>query len=687
MRVESNAGDADDQSIGTLPQTRLRWIRKGLRIACLFVALLPALWVLTHPIPVVWLRPVCKDTWAIVVACALAGAPLLLFRRIEGRAWSLSVIALIQAIFQAWCYNTGSHPARSPFQIWGIFPFNDAHLFYSGACELLNGQQVTVMPGARHPYPVLLAVLLKIFMHDFSAVTSVFTIVMALATWAAFEVIRLRLGGLTATVYLVCVTLYIRIHCSGLFMTEQLAVLYSLCAVALLVESIARQGKVKAWLYCGGLFFLTQALNARPAAYVTLPFLILATLKVFHGSLKARARMVVLSTVVVTISLLLHSITYYKTVASRTPSNVWYTIYGVLNGGTWVDGLKHSQELLHNRPSLAPSDWKATIFKLSVAALQPDGVQGLHLLRAECLSELRRHPGKLVSGWWRAVLFLWSKNTPFRATYAENPSVWFTESARWCTVLGVALSLFFLLKGKNLAPKFKPYQGLSWLNLAALLGIVASLAFAPPWDAGTRIFAATLPLFFLLPASGLGGLSLLIVNRFHEVTLGLNADSRQNIAIGSAAVIGGTLSLVIIAGSWCLVGTSSAAKNGPHPVRLMIDELTGGPTLVSSVDLRSLRAGYHLRLTDDTRPTWLPNISRKDFVQNIPRAGEYLTFSQAFNQLPAGSEVVVLPYWTLLVLDKEDAQEHRFTPQPEQMGHVAWPPVYFSKRLSVQNHY
>ena len=179
--------------------------------------------------------------------------------------------------------------------------------------------------------------------------------------------------------------------------------------------------------------------------------------------------------VVVTVSLLLHSITYHRTVASQTPSNVWYTIYGVLNGGTWVDGLKHSQELLHNRPSLAPSDWQATIFKLSVAALQSDGVQGLHLLRAECLSELRRHPGKLVSGWWRAVRFLWSKNTLFRATYAENPSVWFTESARWCTVLGVALSLFFLLKGKNLALKFKPYQGLSWLNLAALLGIVASL--------------------------------------------------------------------------------------------------------------------------------------------------------------------------------------------------------------------
>src|SRR5258707_12396855 len=134
------------------------------------------------------------------------------------------------------------------------------------------------MPGARHPYPVLLAVLLKLFMHDLRAVISVFPIVMALAPWAAFEVIRLRLGGLTATVYLVCVTFYIRIHCSGLFMTEQLAVLYSLCAVALLVESIARQGKAKAWLYCGGLFFLTQRLNSMSGADVTLPFYIPAAL-------------------------------------------------------------------------------------------------------------------------------------------------------------------------------------------------------------------------------------------------------------------------------------------------------------------------------------------------------------------------------------------------------------------------
>lgn len=209
------------------------------------------------------------------------------------------------------------------------------------------------------------------------------------------------------------------------------------------------------------------------------------------------------------------------------------------------------------------------IFQLSLAAVHSDRVQGFHLLREECLSEMRRHPGKLVSGWWRALRFVWAKNTPFRSVFPEMPSVWFIEFA-----------------------------------------------------------------------------------------------------------IGGILTLVIVFASWCLPGTT-VSKNRQHPVRLMLDGLTGQPALVSSVDLRSLRAGYHLRLSDDTHPTWLPNISRKGFVQNVPRLMGYLTFSQAFNQLPAGSEVVVLPYWTLLVLDKEDAQEHRFTPQPEQMGHVVWAACVF----------
>lgn len=657
-----------------LQQTRLGWVRKALLIVYPLAALLPAVWVLSHPMPVSWLRPFCEDTWPIVLACAMAGALPLLFHRRGDGAWSLSMIALTQAIFQAWCYNTGSHPAHSPFQIWGILPGSDSGLYYSAASNLLNGQQITAMAGARHPYPLLLAVLLKIFRHDFRSVTLVFTILMALATWSAFEVIRLRLGGLTATVYLVCVTFYIRIHCAGLFMTEQMALLYSLCAVALLIESIVTHGKAKIVLYCGGLFFLTQALNARPAAYMTLPFLVLASWELFRCNLKAQGKMVVLSAVAVIASLLLHSMTYYWVVASRAPSNVWFCIYGLLNGGTWVDGRNHAEKLWRDKASVVPSD-RATAYLVYA--------QALRLLREKCLAEISHHPGKLLDGSWRALRFLWSKNTPFRSAYPEMPSIWFTESARWCAVFGVVLSLFFLLRGRHLAPKLKTYQALSWLNLAALLGMIASLPFAPPWDGETRIFAATLPLFFLLPASGVGGLYLLIVKRFQEITPESKADSQPKIAIGSALVIGGALSVVIVSASWCF-GTGSASNNRFHPVELMIDKLTVRGPSVSSFDLRSLKAGYDLHVTDDTHPTWLPNISRKDFIRNVP-GGRYLPLSPTFKQLPPGTEVVALPYWVWLVLDKEDARAQRFTPLPEQTGHVVSPPVYFSKLPHIED--
>lgn len=652
-----------------------------LRIVYPLTALLPAIWVLAHPTPVAWLRPISKDTWPVGVACAIAAALPALLRRMEGRALSLAVIALTQAVFQAWSYNTASHPASYALQLWGAFPFSDAQMYYSAACELLNAQQITVMEGARHPFPVLLAVLLKILAHDFRLVTSTLTIVMALATWSAFEVIRLRLGGLTATVYLICVTLYVRIHCSGLFMTEQLGVLYSLCAVSLLVESVARQGKARAWLYFCGLFFLTQALNARPAAYMTLPFLILATCQLFSGDLKTRGRIVLLAAAAVTSSLLLHAVTYHRTVALRAPSNGWFCVYGMLNGGTWWDGFTHSQDLLQNPPKLAPSNRGGRIFQFAAAGLQPDRMQALQLLKHECLSEIRHHPVKLMNGWWRALQFFWSRNAPFVATGAANPSLWFTEFACWSAVLGVAVSLFLLFRGTGVAPEFKTYQAVSWLNLAALLGILASLPFAPPWDTGTRTLAATLPLFFLLPASGVGGLYLLIVNRIHHATRKPSAN--ENIAVGSAVAIGATLSFVIFSASWWLPSTSSVSKNGPHPVKLMLDELTGEAPLVSSIDLRSLNAGYHLRLTDNSQPTWLPNISAKNFVLNAPRIAGYETFSEAMNKLPPGTEIVVLPYWTLLVVSKDDAEANRFTPRPEQMGHVVWPRLYFSKQLNV----
>ncbi|HEY7000306.1 MAG TPA: hypothetical protein VH330_01080 [Candidatus Udaeobacter sp.] len=589
-------------------------------------------------------------------------------------AWPLMVIALIQAVFQAWCYNTGSHPALSPFQMWGIFPATDSHLYYSAACELLNGQQISAMAGARQPYPLLLASLLKIFSHDFRAVTLVFTILMSLATWSAFEVIRLRLGALAATVFLLCSTFYVRIYCAGLFMTEQMGFLYSLCAVGLLVESIVAQGKAKTWLYCGALFLLTQALNARPAAYMTLPFLVLASWTVFQGGIKARSRAVALSALAVIASFFLHGITYNLAVAWPAPSNGWFCVYGMLNGGSWVDGRNHAEALIRNTPDFSPSDRRR--------APEEIYAQALSMLRQECLIEISHHPSRLLGGWWRALRFIWSKNTPFRSAYPQMPAIWFTEFARWCALLGIAMSLFLVLREGRLDPNLKIYQTLSWLNLATLLGLITSLPFAPPWDGETRIYAATLALFFLLPASGAGGLYLVIAGKLRQPTLESESDADPKIATGTAIIIGTMISLTVVAASCWFIGAESTSKDRHHPVRLMVDELTAGTPSVSSFDLRSLQPGYRLRVIDDTRATWLPNISKADVVRGGPR-GAYAPLSPTFKQLPANAEIVVLPYWVLLLLDEEDAQTQTFTPRPEQMGHMVWPPVYVSRHLQV----
>src|SRR4249919_2784036 len=101
------------------PQMQLRLAQASLRVLYCLAALGPAIWVLSHPMPVAWLRPFCRDTLPVLAVCAGTAGLRILFRR-GGPWWSLLVIALTQAIFQAWCYNTGSHPALDSNLLWGI---------------------------------------------------------------------------------------------------------------------------------------------------------------------------------------------------------------------------------------------------------------------------------------------------------------------------------------------------------------------------------------------------------------------------------------------------------------------------------------------------------------------------------------------------------------------------------------
>ena len=89
-------------------------------------------------------------------------------------------------------------------------------------------------------------------------------------------------------------------------------------------------------------------------------------------------------------------------------------------------------------------------------------------------------------------------------------------------------------------------SGTKLVQFCRAAGMVASVAFAPPWDGETRMFAARLPLFFLLPACEVGGLYLLTVSRFLQKAFEADVTSHQEIAIGEAGILGGTLFLATL---------------------------------------------------------------------------------------------------------------------------------------------
>lgn len=643
-----------------------QWIARLLGLA----AFLPAVFVLTHPLPVNWLRPLCRDTWPLPAICAFTTVSAFCLRRYGAYA-SLALIALTQAIFQAWCYNTGSHPALNPTLLWGILPQTDSHLYYSQACEILNGQQISVCLGARHPYPMFLAALLWFCGHDFRLVTTLSVLLLSFATWLSFEVIRYRLGHVVAAVELIFLTFYIRIFCTGLFMTEQLGFLFALCSVTLLIESLAREGRLRLWLWCGSLFTLTQALNARPAAYLTLPLLALAGWPLFPGSARRRATVIGLGCLSVAFSLFLHYATFTRIVSPpMMASNAWDCIYGLLNDGTWVDGLRRSREFTPNKVAFSFTDNDQT---------RREGAQASYRLREVCLKEIEEHPAKVLVGWKRALSFAWEKNVAFRSDYPLMPAIWFTEIGRYLTVLGLLLAAALLL-ARRLTPGLQRYSRLSWLLLSAFGGMILSFPCAPPWDGEMRILAATLPLFYLLPGLAVGALAYLPGYVARRSKIGFFSEGRpeasHNFPVVSATTLSLALTILELSVPWFVQPSDSGAK--VHPVVAMMRKVVDGNP-PSYFDLASLRCGYSIHLSDH-RQTWLPEISKKDFLQNLPR-GSYLPLASRFKKLPFGSEVMTLPYWVLLVLPAEEAAKDRFTPSPDQVGKRIWPAVYFDRDL------
>src|SRR5438094_864027 len=307
--------------------------------------MMPALWLLTHPVPLAWLVPLAREQnvpaamrlWPLLLSCLVPS--LLAYRDWKWRRQvTFGWIALLFCSLQAYCFNSASHPITNPFVVWGFLPGTDGRHYLNGAVEIAEGIGIRSAFGARQMWPGFLALLHTWCHGDLKLMLSLLALMQAAIAVTTWELIRLMLGRVAAFIWLGCVALFYRSYVVGMFVTEQIGLPLGMLAAVTLLYAWRRQSMVF-WLL--GLLLLTCSLNARPGCYFVAALLVAATFwrfrhtapaadgsRKFLGDLAWRRGMIAIAAVSFCIAA--NALSFRHLVnPPRMPSNFWLVWIGV----------------------------------------------------------------------------------------------------------------------------------------------------------------------------------------------------------------------------------------------------------------------------------------------------------------------------------------------------------------------
>ncbi len=407
-----------------------------------------------------------------VVWAVLMGANALQ-KHVAGRV-GLMVLALLPALAGYFYYGVNAASDGS-FLVAGIIPCSDAWVYFVQSAEIaLQGTTQQIFNG-RFLYPVFFAVLLKLSgLNIFIANLLVSSLVM-LALAFTCQLVAKRAGGVGAAIYCLLFWLYFRVHGCGLLMSENLGLLMGVLGLGFLFFSV--DGK-KIWLVFAALVFFGLGMAARPGALFILPALALyAGIRVWNlktGRLRAVAAVgSVFLGLVLTAGCFGSNQLLMKTLSHgerKAFGNFAFTLHGLLNDTKWST-------------SADVTGWNAS------------------LAMEQSIRQIKESPGSLIHGVGRAYGEMLKKRFLFR----------FGSEKR---LASAGMALFFL--ASLTCWLWKPLRADSmWIPLL-FAGILASVPFAPPWDAGERPYAATVPVQIFLAAAGFAML-LDLLNRLAKI--------------------------------------------------------------------------------------------------------------------------------------------------------------------------
>lgn len=392
--------------------------------------------------------------WALLMGwCAVQ-------RRAAGRA-ALFLMALPPAL-AGYFYYAVSAASDSSFLVAGVIPWSDARMHFLQSAGIALDGSTGIMFNGRFLYPAFEAVALAAAGLNLPVANLLVSILVMVALAFPCRAVAARTGAAGASLFCLLVWLYFRAHGCGLVMTENLGLLLGLLGFAFLLLSVDLG---KTWPVFASIAFFSLGSAARPGALFVLPALALyAGIRVWKSSggrmRPARAAAACALALALTAACFASNQVLLKTFHSgegRSFGNFAFTLHGLLNGTKW---------------------------STSYDATNGDA----ELVMRQNICRLKESPGSLLIG--------------IRRAYAETLKDGFLfRFGRERRLAHTGMILFAL---GALACGFLPPLRRDALWIALLFaGIVASVPFAPPWDAEVRPYAVTVAVQCFLAAAGL----------------------------------------------------------------------------------------------------------------------------------------------------------------------------------------
>jgi len=380
-------------------------------------------------------------------------------KHVAGRV-GLMLLALLPAWAGYFYYglNAASHGS---FLVGGAIPRSDAMMHFLQAAEIAVQGTTRVLFNGRFLYPAFYAMMLDLSgLNVLVANLLVSTLVMLGLAFTCPLVFR-RIGIAGTAIYCLLFWLYFRAHGCGLLMTENLGLLLGVLGFGFLLFSVDRD---KIRLVFAAILFFGLGSASRPGALFVLPALALyAGIRVWLAR-SGRTRFLAASGGLVFGLLLIAGCFAANQMVMKSLSrgegktfgNFAFTLHGLLNETKWST-------------SAEQFGWDAA------------------LVMEHNIRQIKTSPGGLARGVGRAYGEMFKKGFLFRFGAERR-----VASAGMAMFLLASLACW--LWGPMRADAL-------WILLAGA-GIVMSVPFAPPWDAGERPYAATLPVQVFLAAAG-----------------------------------------------------------------------------------------------------------------------------------------------------------------------------------------